>query len=144
MCKSYSTFSLFNMYFFFSIIDLCSFFLLYLKAWIRVQCFCTIHPVFLRCTSTTPFCWATICFLIFFLKFWTVATVPSWFNQIYWAKIHYSTYNFFGLTFCIFFSLHTILSKNTQFCAQKQKQKFRKKTFFILYVWGSLQFFLKL
>ena len=49
----------------------------------------------------------------FFFKFWTVATVPSWFNQLCWAKIHYSTYNFFGLTFCIFFSLHIILSKNT-------------------------------
>ena len=98
--------------FFFLIIDLCSFFL-YIKARMCVQCFCTVHLVFLRCTSTTPFCWASICFLIFFLKFWTVATVPSWFNQLCWGKIHYSTYNFFGLTFCIFFSLHTILNKNT-------------------------------
>ena len=36
-----------------------------------------------------------------------------WFNQLCWAKIHYSTYNLLGLIFCIFFSLHIILSKNT-------------------------------
>ena len=41
--------------FFFSIIDLCSFFL-YIKARMYVQCFCTLHPMFLRCTSTMPFC----------------------------------------------------------------------------------------
>ena len=53
-------------------------------------------------------------------------------NSLYWAYwawiqsyfgfmvkmrpyIHYSTYIFLRLTFCIFFSLYTILSKNTQF-----------------------------
>ena len=82
----------------------------------HVQCFCTVYLVFLRYTSTVPFCWATLSFFFFFLffflfnKFWIVATVPSWFNQLCWAKIHYFTYNFFRLTFCIFFSLHTILS----------------------------------
>ena len=119
MCKNYNTFNLFNMYFFFFlIIDLCSFFL-YIKARMCVQCFCTVHLVFLRCTSIVPFCWTTLSFLFFFsffflnFKFWIVAIVPSWFNQLCWGKIHYSTYNFFGLTFCIFFSLHTILNKNT-------------------------------
>ena len=115
MYKSYSFFGLFNMYFFFffPIIDLCSFFL-YIKARMHVQCFYTIHPAFLHYTSTMPFCWATLSFFFFFLflKFWTVAIIPSWFNQFCWAKIHYCTYNFFGLTFCIFFSLHIILSKN--------------------------------
>ena len=77
------------------------FFLIYIKARMRIQCFCTIHPMFLCCTSTVPFCWATFFFL--FLKFWIVATIPSWFNQLCWAKIHYSTYNFFRLTFWIFF-----------------------------------------
>ena len=62
--------------------------------------------------------------------------------QFFWVVFLYIF--FFGLSFSIFFSLHTILSKNTWFFTQKQKQKLRKKTFFIPYVWGSLQFFLKL
>ena len=90
-------------FFFFSIINLYSFFL-YIKARISIQCFCIVHPVFLRCTYTMPFCWATLSFLfIYFFKFWTIATIPSCFNQICWAKIHYSTYNFFELTFYIYF-----------------------------------------
>ena len=52
-----------------------------------------------------------------------------WFNQLCWAKIHYSTYNFLILTFLYFFSWHTILRKNTLFYTQKQKQKLRKKHF---------------
>ena len=95
MCKSYSTFGLFNIYFFFfSIIDLCSFFL-YIKARMRIQCFCAVH---LQCHFVKPHC-----LFFFFFKFWTVTTIPSWFNQICWAKVHYSTYNFFELTFCNFF-----------------------------------------
>ena len=46
-----------------------------------------------------------------------------WFNQLCRAKIHYFTYNFLGLTFCIFFYLHIILSKKTLFYTQKQKKK---------------------
>ena len=118
-----------------------------------IQCFCAVH---LQCHFIEPLCLFFFLFSFFFLfnKFWIVAIVPSWFNKLCWGKIHYSTYNFFGLSFCIFFSLgclflyffslHTILSKNTWFFTQKQKQKLRKKTFFIPYVWGSLQFFLKL
>ena len=89
----------YNSFFFFSLLFLLFFPFIYI----------TLHPVFLHCTSTMPFCWVTF----FFIKFWTIATVTSWFNQLCWAKIHYFTYNFFRLTFCIFFSLHTILSKNT-------------------------------
>ena len=88
------------------------FFLIIFKSANAHIVFCTIHPVFLRCTFTVPFCWAFFIFIFFYiyiLKFWTV---PSWFNQLCWAKFHYSTYNFFRLIFCIFFSLHTILNKN--------------------------------
>ena len=91
--------------FFFSIIDLYSFFL-YIKVRMHVQCFCTVH---LQCHFVEPLFYL----FIFFYKFWTVTTVPSWFNQLCWAKIHYSTYNSFRLTFCIYIFLHTILSKNT-------------------------------
>ena len=82
--------------FFFFFFFVCTFFfLLYISLYIQ---------------STMPFCWAVV---FFFFKFWIIATVSSLFTQLCWAKIHYSTYNFFGLPFCIFFSLHTILSKNT-------------------------------
>ena len=72
MCKSYSTFGLFNMYFFFSIIDLCSLFLC-IKALMRVQCFCTVYLQF-------HFVESLCLFFFFFFKFLIVATVPSWFN----------------------------------------------------------------
>ena len=77
------------------------------------------HTVFLHYTSNVFVLYIYSAILLshfvsfFFFKFRIVATIPSWFNQLCWAKIHYSTYNFFGLTFCIFFSLHTILNKNT-------------------------------
>ena len=29
----------------------------------------TVHPVFLRCTSTMPFCWATLSFYFYFFNF---------------------------------------------------------------------------
>ena len=90
---------------FFLIMDLYSFFL-YIKVRMRVQCFCAlyIYSVILLSHFVSLF--------IYLFKFWSVATVSSWFNQLCWAKFHYSTYNFFRLIFCIFFSLHTILNKN--------------------------------
>ena len=94
-----ATFFFLFLFFFFSVLCLYFFFFSF-------YIYITVHPVFLRCTSTVPFCWATLSFYFFyflFFKFWTIATVPSWFTQLCWAKIHYSTYNFFGLPFCIFF-----------------------------------------
>ena len=116
MCKSYSTFGLFNMYFWFVQYVLFFFNHRFVLFFLIIFKSANARTVFLCCTSSVfaLYIYSAIllsCFFFFLLlKFWTV---PSCFNQLCWAKIHYSTYNFFGLTFCIFFSLHTILSKNT-------------------------------
>ena len=88
MYKSYSFFGLFNMYFFFFFPNhwFVLFFLIY-----KIANACT---VFLRCTFTVPFCWATLSF--FFFKFWTVATVPR-------GTVAIVTTVFFFFSFYFFF-----------------------------------------
>ena len=70
--------------------------------------------VFLHCTSSVfalyiynAILLSHFVFFFSFFKFWIVATVPSWFNQLCWTKIHYSTYNFLGWLFVYFF-LYTL------------------------------------
>ena len=73
--SNYFFFFVFYMYFFFPFI------------------YITVHPVFLYCTSTVPFCWVT---LSFFFSFFLVL------NSSYNTKLIYST----------------LLSQNSLFCIQ--------------------------
>ena len=97
MCKSYSTFGLFNMYcssffFFFSQSSICALF-----STVFLHC---SYSVF-HCISIVPFWLATLYF--FFFKFWTLATVASG------TVATIATFFFFflfSLLFVLFFSFY--------------------------------------
>ena len=89
MCKSYSTFGLFNIYcslffFFFLVIDLCSF------STILLHC---LYIVF-HCSSTIPFWLATLTFFFFFFLV---------LKNSYSTKRHYSYSSY--ILFIYFFSV---------------------------------------
>ena len=98
-------------FFFFSNRQFVLFFLIYKSA--------NARTVFLHCTSSVFALYiynAILCWAIVFI-FWIVATLSSWFNQLCWAKIHYSIYNFFGMTFCFFFFVLNCSYSTKQHCS---------------------------
>ena len=110
MCKSYSTFGLFNMYFFFqsSICALFSYISInYIKSGYAATVFCHYSYNIFHCSSIVQFWWAALSFFFFLVL-----------NSSYSARQHcsYSSYSFYFIflsSVCTFFFFYIYCYTNT-------------------------------
>ena len=115
MCKNYSTFDLFNVYcssllfhfyllLFFSVINLCSFFFLYIKRAYRLM----------NSVMNSIFCLVTYLFSLFFFFFFFS---PTWFELVFFFERI-----FICLLFTCSVSLHCIHTKSNKYYIHLQKK----------------------